>query len=84
MDNREERIRQKAHQLWEDAGRPLDKADDHWSEAERLVDKEDHKGDTDKLANEPSPRGEAVDIAPGPDGDIHPIPAVGGARGRRR
>jgi hypothetical protein len=84
MDNREERIRQKAHQLWEDAGRPTDKADAHWVEAERLIDKEDHKSDAGKLSNRPSPRGEAVDIAPGPEGDIHPIPAAAGARGRRR
>jgi hypothetical protein len=82
MDNREERIRQKAHELWEQAGRPQDRAEDHWSEAERLIDREDHKGDTDKLGNEPNPRHEAIDIAPGPDGDIHPIPAVAGSRRR--
>jgi Protein of unknown function (DUF2934) len=82
MDNREERIRQKAHELWEQAGRPQDKAKEHWAEAERLVDKEDHESDTDKLANEPNPRHEAVDIAPGPEGDIHPIPAA--AVGSRR
>lgn len=84
MDNREERIRQKAHELWEQAGQPQDKADEHWSEAERLVDKEDGKGDTDKLGNEPNPRREAIDIAPGPDGDIHEIPAAIGNTKRRR
>jgi len=90
MDNREARIRQKAHELWESAGRPDDKADDHWAEAERLIDKEDHKGDADQLANEPNPRepkprGEAVDIAPSPNGDIHSIPtAASGGSGRRR
>ena len=85
MDNREARIRDKAHQLWEDGGRPQGKADEHWKEAERLIDKQDHEGDTDKLANEPSPRGAAIDIAPGPGGaDIHPIPAtIGSAKGRR-
>jgi hypothetical protein len=84
MDNRETRIRQKAHEIWEQAGRPDDKADEHWVEAERQVDKEDHKDDTDQLANEPSPRHEAIDIAPGPDGDIHPIPAAVGSQKRRR
>jgi len=84
MANREERIREKAHQLWEQAGRPQNKAAEHWAEAERLVEREDHKSDTYKLANEPSPRGEAVDIAPGPGGDIHPIPAAVGSTKQRR
>jgi hypothetical protein len=74
MDNREERIRQKAHQIWEQAGRPDGKADEHWSEAERQIDKDDHAGDTDQLANEPSRPREAIDIAPSPSGDIHPMP----------
>jgi hypothetical protein len=74
MDNREERIRQKAHQIWEQAGRPADMADQHWSDAERQIDNEDHKGDTDALANEPSRPQEAIDIAPSPTGDIHRIP----------
>ena len=84
MDNREERIRQKAHELWEKAGRPQDKSEQHWAEAEQLIDKAGHKSDTDKLGNEPNPRREAVDIAPGPDGDIHPIPAAAGGSRRRR
>lgn len=90
MENREARIRQKAHEIWENAGRPDHQSEEHWAEAERLIDKEDHKGDTDQLANEPNPhepkpRGEAIDIAPGPDGDIHTIPtaATGGSRRRR-
>jgi hypothetical protein len=94
MDNREERIRQKAHQLWEQAGRPDHKDAEHWAEAERLIEREDHKGDADKLANEPSPRrpnppspsprGEAVDIGPAPGGDIQTIPAATGTTKRRR
>jgi hypothetical protein len=70
MDNREARIRQKAHEIWEQAGRPANKADEHWSEAERRIDQE------------PNPRQQAVDIAPGPGGrDIHPIPAAKPGRG---
>jgi Protein of unknown function (DUF2934) len=84
MDNREARIRQKAHELWEQAGRPENKAEEHWAEAERQIDKEEHEGDTDALANEPSPRGEAIDIGPGPDGNVHPIPAtMGPAKSRQ-
>jgi Protein of unknown function (DUF2934) len=83
MDNREERIRQKAHELWERSGRPENQADEHWKTAERAIDKEDHKDDTDKLANEPSPRGQAIDIGPSPEGNIHTIPAaMGSAKGR--
>ena len=77
MDNREQRIRQKAEELWRQAGRPKDGADEHRSQAERLIEREDHKHDTDELANEPSPP-QAIDIGPGPDGDIHTIP--GGRR----
>ncbi len=82
MDNREERIRQKANELWKQAGRPNDSAEKHRAEAARLIDKDDHKHDTDELANEPSPPEPtpplAVDIGPGPDGNIHTIP--GGRR----
>jgi len=84
MDNREERIRQKAHDLWEKAGRPDEKAEEHWAEAERLIDQEDHKNDSNQLANEPNPRREAIDIAPSPDGDIHSIPAAASGGSRRR
>jgi hypothetical protein len=84
MDNREERIRQKAHEIWERAGRPDDKAKDHWAEAERQVEREDHKGDADKLGNEPNPRGEAVAIGPSPNGDIQTIPTAAGSAGRGR
>jgi hypothetical protein len=74
MDNREDRIRQKAHELWEHAGRPDHKADEHWSKAEQEVDRE-HRGDnSDEPANEPNPRHQAIDIGPGPDGDIHTVP----------
>ena len=38
--NRDERIRQKAHELWERDGRPDGLAEAHWTEAEQLVDAE--------------------------------------------
>jgi hypothetical protein len=62
MENREERIRAKAHQLWEEAGRPDGEADDHWLEAARLIDADQHK---DKNAK----TGPGIDIAPGSDGN---------------
>lgn len=37
MDEREDRIRARAHRLWEDEGRPDGRADDHWFQAKEIV-----------------------------------------------
>ena len=63
MQSREDRIRAKAHELWEAEGRPGDRAENHWTEAERLIDAEDSR--------------RAIDIAPSPEGDIHPTGGTG-------
>lgn len=44
--DREERIRQRAHELWEQAGRPDGHADQHWERAAQDLDREDaqHEG----------------------------------------
>lgn len=34
---REDKIRRKAHELWERDGRPDGRAEDHWAEAEALI-----------------------------------------------
>jgi hypothetical protein len=77
MDSREDRIRAKAHELWEEAGRPEGRADAHWLKAARLIDADQHKEKTTK-------RGPGVDIAPASEGnslgDIRP--AGPGTRGR--
>ena len=77
MDNRDERIRAKAHDLWEAAGRPDGRAEDHWAEAERLVEAEAHEKERKKE------RGPGIDIAPAAEGnslgDIRP--AIPGGRG---
>ena len=39
--DREERIRQRAHRLWEEAGRPEGAAQDHWERAAQDLDRED-------------------------------------------
>lgn len=36
-DGREDRIRARAHQLWEEDGRPEGRADVHWEKASELV-----------------------------------------------
>ena len=39
--DREERIRQRAYRLWEEAGRPEGDAQDHWERAAQDLDRED-------------------------------------------
>jgi hypothetical protein len=38
--DREERIRQRAHEIWQSAGRPEGQADRHWSRAAEDLDRE--------------------------------------------
>src|SRR6266571_4025895 len=42
MTNRGQRIRELAHPLWEQEGRPRDQEKRHWEMAERIVDAEEH------------------------------------------
>ncbi|WP_267214087.1 DUF2934 domain-containing protein [Chelatococcus asaccharovorans] len=37
MDEREHRIRERAHRLWEEEGRPEGRAERHWLQAEEIV-----------------------------------------------
>jgi hypothetical protein len=75
MQSREERIRAKAHELWEEAGRPEGEADGHWMKAARLIDAEQHRNSKDKS-------GRGVDIAPAAEGNsLGDIRPSGPARG---
>jgi hypothetical protein len=72
MESREDRIRAKARELWEEAGRPDGRdgrTDAHWLKAARLIDADQHKEKTTK-------RGPGIDIAPAAEGnslgDIRP------------
>lgn len=40
-DTKEDRIRKRAHQIWEDAGRPEGMHEEHWSEAVAAIEAED-------------------------------------------
>jgi hypothetical protein len=40
MPDREQRIRRRAHQIWEQTGKPEGRADDHWRQAEIEVEQE--------------------------------------------
>lgn len=37
-EDREQRIRERAHRIWEEEGRPEGREDEHWRRAEREVD----------------------------------------------
>ncbi len=50
-DERHERIRQRAHQIWELAGRPNGQHDEHWRLARAEIDREDKTvGGPEKLS----------------------------------
>jgi hypothetical protein len=76
MDDREDRIRAKARELWEAAGRPDGEADEHWLKAARLIDADQHKSKHSKA-------GPGVDIAPASEGnslgDIRPAGPLRGS-----
>ena len=42
MSDRETRVRERAHQLWEQEGRPHGRDFDHWERASREIDAEDN------------------------------------------
>jgi hypothetical protein len=41
MSDRETRVRERAHRLWEQEGRPSGREVDHWDQASREIDAED-------------------------------------------
>ena len=43
LDAREERIRAKAHELWEADGKPEGRDREHWEQAAKLVEEEERK-----------------------------------------
>lgn len=48
-DDREARIRERAHRIWESEGRPEDRSAVHWDIASRIIDEEDAaEGDPDR------------------------------------
>jgi hypothetical protein len=47
----DEQIRARAYQLWEAAGRPDDRQDEFWHEAERELSKRDGTNDPDEKSD---------------------------------
>lgn len=70
--DREARIRRRAHEIWEAAGRPEGREQEHWFAAEReFVDLER----PDPSMGTPTVPGEDVPAVRGPDGDRNDEPA---------
>lgn len=45
VDDKEDRIRKRAHLIWESEGRPDDRDQVHWEIATRIIDEEDRHRD---------------------------------------
>lgn len=72
MDGREHRIRERAHRIWEEEGRPHGREDSHWEMASEQIAIEDNQ----RLATKPNPLAEADDSrAPGAE-PVEPLLAV--------
>ena len=52
-DNREQRIRERAHSLWETDGRPEGREQEYWLRAEKLIDAEDDPHAPDMISRPP-------------------------------
>lgn len=52
--NRDERIRERAHAIWDREGRPEGAAQRHWEQAEQEISKEDGAGAKKPSARKPS------------------------------
>ena len=55
-DDREDKIRRRAHELWQQAGQPDGRPDDHWYQAEREID----HGGTGEVEGDERPNLEAL------------------------
>jgi hypothetical protein len=68
MSDFEERIRQKAHEIWIEEGRPRGREAEHWFKAQEFVRREDFEA----AVMVPNPAVEAEDFA----GVVNPDPAA--------
>lgn len=76
MDDTEQRIREQAHRLWEEEGRPHGREIDHWEQARFLVQSEANP----EARQQPNPDVENRadgSTSPPPPEPIEPIEAIG-------
>ena len=55
MPDREHRVREIAHRLWEQEGHPSDQDKRHWATAEQIVDAQERAGATSDTATARDP-----------------------------
>lgn len=72
MDDRESRIREVAHRLWEEEGHPHGRAAAHWEMASELV----AIAENQKLATKPNPLRDDPDARGGKGEPVEPLIAV--------
>lgn len=63
-DERQERIRRRAHAIWEQAGRPDGAHQQHWDQAAAEVDSEDSKPKAKATPKKPAKSGKSTDDKP--------------------
>ena len=51
MSDREHRVREIAHRLWEEEGRPVDQEKRHWATAERMFDTQEQASSEARTAS---------------------------------
>jgi hypothetical protein len=69
MDDYEERVRQRAHKIWQEEGCPEGRADAHWELARELVAIEENHAQTLKPNSAAAGGGEPVEFT-GPAGNV--------------
>ena len=67
MNDREQRIRERAHQIWEKEGQPEGRERDHWERAEREID-----GEREQRAEHESPSSGRSSASSGVPSGIQP------------
>lgn len=81
MDRRQERIRERAHRLWEEAGRPEGSDKQHWDAAEREIQREDDEERSATASSAAAPENGGTEQTPK---EQAPIKQRGVSRGRRK
>ncbi len=83
MTDKERRIREVAHRIWEDEGPPADQAERHWEMAQRVVEA-DPKGSEPTLVPERIPKGSRLPAGRTGLFRLVPNPLSPGARSESR
>ncbi len=58
MTHIDDRVRERAHRIWEDEGRPAGRAEIHWAMARQIVGMEE----SDRLARQPCAHSDGTEV----------------------